>query len=348
MVGGNSFINGGLSIYGMGSTTVAHANALTVNGDVLVENSSVPTPRYLNFGPKNGASGYGIRDNAGTLQFKNSTGAWASIGVGTTTGVAVNFTESLDLNANQVIDSNSAATTTIYSYTVPAGTLSSNGVLRVTVNRTYLNNSGSNRTITLSLAYGGMTCLSKASGSLGTSATFGGWNAVFYLAATSTQAQTCSFTASASTGATTLSWGGGGLSSVNSNLAQTLTIQALNSAAATTIELTKESAETELLNATDTFGSQWTTSGANISYSGGNAGIGTSTPYARLSVWGSDTASSTLAFNVVNNASSTIFLTAVRRNCQAHSRRIPTSASRPTFKVSTRPLPYRSSTSSTP
>jgi hypothetical protein len=39
----------------------------------------------------------------------------------------------------------------------------------------------------------------------------------------------------------------------------------------------------------------------------GNVGIGTSSPYANLTVWGSDTASSTLAFNVVNNASTTVF-----------------------------------------
>jgi hypothetical protein len=39
----------------------------------------------------------------------------------------------------------------------------------------------------------------------------------------------------------------------------------------------------------------------------GNVGIGTTTPYAKLSVWGLDTASSTLAFNVVNNASTTVF-----------------------------------------
>jgi Chaperone of endosialidase/Domain of unknown function (DUF5011) len=41
--------------------------------------------------------------------------------------------------------------------------------------------------------------------------------------------------------------------------------------------------------------------------SAGNVGIGTSTPYSRLTVWGSDSASSTLSFNVVNNASTTVF-----------------------------------------
>jgi uncharacterized protein YaiE (UPF0345 family) len=41
--------------------------------------------------------------------------------------------------------------------------------------------------------------------------------------------------------------------------------------------------------------------------SGGNVGIGTSTPNNRLTVWGSDTASSTSAFSIVNNASTTEF-----------------------------------------
>jgi Chaperone of endosialidase/Domain of unknown function (DUF5011) len=39
----------------------------------------------------------------------------------------------------------------------------------------------------------------------------------------------------------------------------------------------------------------------------GNIAIGTSTPYGRLTIWGLNTASSTLAFNIVNNASTTVF-----------------------------------------
>lgn len=41
-------------------------------------------------------------------------------------------------------------------------------------------------------------------------------------------------------------------------------------------------------------------------FAGGNVGIGTTTPYSRLEVWGPDTASTT-AFVVVNNASTTVF-----------------------------------------
>jgi hypothetical protein len=39
----------------------------------------------------------------------------------------------------------------------------------------------------------------------------------------------------------------------------------------------------------------------------GRVGVGTSTVYAKLTVWGTDVASSTLAFNVVNNSSTTVF-----------------------------------------
>lgn len=37
---------------------------------------------YINFGSVPGISGYGIRDNAGTMQFKNSGGAWTDFGSG--------------------------------------------------------------------------------------------------------------------------------------------------------------------------------------------------------------------------------------------------------------------------
>jgi len=40
------------------------------------------TNKYLNFGSTVGSSGYGFRDNAGTIQFKHSGGSWADIGTG--------------------------------------------------------------------------------------------------------------------------------------------------------------------------------------------------------------------------------------------------------------------------
>lgn len=41
------------------------------------------TDGYINFTTTEGSSGYGIRNNAGTVQYKNSGGSWGSIGGGT-------------------------------------------------------------------------------------------------------------------------------------------------------------------------------------------------------------------------------------------------------------------------
>lgn len=49
-------------------------NGLAVFGNTLLQGGS-----YLNFGATAGSGGYGIRDNSGLLEFKNSGGSWASI-----------------------------------------------------------------------------------------------------------------------------------------------------------------------------------------------------------------------------------------------------------------------------
>lgn len=46
--------------------------------DILING----TNKYLNFGTVSGTSGYGFRDNAGTMEFKNSAGSWAAFGSG--------------------------------------------------------------------------------------------------------------------------------------------------------------------------------------------------------------------------------------------------------------------------
>lgn len=43
--------------------------------------------RYLNFGTFSGSSGYGFRDNAGSMEFKNNGGVWTGIGTGGGGGV---------------------------------------------------------------------------------------------------------------------------------------------------------------------------------------------------------------------------------------------------------------------
>lgn len=50
-------------------------NALAVFGNAILSGTSL----YFNFGTTPGSSGYGIRDNAGTMELKNSGGSWTSI-----------------------------------------------------------------------------------------------------------------------------------------------------------------------------------------------------------------------------------------------------------------------------
>jgi hypothetical protein len=49
-------------------------DALAVFGNAILSGTS----RYLNFGDSAGEAGYGIRDNGGTMQFKNNGGSWRS------------------------------------------------------------------------------------------------------------------------------------------------------------------------------------------------------------------------------------------------------------------------------
>ena len=50
-------------------------NALAVFGNAIISTVS----GYLNFGATSGSNGYGIRDNAGTMEFKNSGGSWNNL-----------------------------------------------------------------------------------------------------------------------------------------------------------------------------------------------------------------------------------------------------------------------------
>jgi hypothetical protein len=82
-VGSNSAVLGNDSMtktilkgnVGIGTTTPNHK--LDVAGNIGLSASG-----YLNWGSTDGETGYGIRDNSGTLQYKSSGGIWADIGSG--------------------------------------------------------------------------------------------------------------------------------------------------------------------------------------------------------------------------------------------------------------------------
>jgi len=60
---------------GIGTATPNHA--LDIAG-----NLGLNTGAYINWGATDGETGYGLRDNGGTLQYKSSGGTWANIGSG--------------------------------------------------------------------------------------------------------------------------------------------------------------------------------------------------------------------------------------------------------------------------
>jgi hypothetical protein len=67
----------------VGSTDQVKSGGLGVNSLAVFGNSllggSAGSNSYLNFGVTSGESGYGMRDNDGTLEFKNDGGTWQSI-----------------------------------------------------------------------------------------------------------------------------------------------------------------------------------------------------------------------------------------------------------------------------
>ncbi|XKT74470.1 MAG: hypothetical protein ACJKTH_00010 [Patescibacteria group bacterium UBA2163] len=65
----------------IGVATSSPLAQLDVYGDVILSGTS----RYINFGDTASASGYGFRDNGGTLQVKNNGGAWTNIPTSGTT-----------------------------------------------------------------------------------------------------------------------------------------------------------------------------------------------------------------------------------------------------------------------
>jgi len=76
---------------------------------------------------------------------------------------------------------NSTSRTTVYSFTVPADTLSTNKMIRMTLFAIYLNSSGSSRNYTLYVKYGGTEIYEDTSPAIGTDADKSAILATLYL-----------------------------------------------------------------------------------------------------------------------------------------------------------------------
>ncbi|MFA6449330.1 MAG: hypothetical protein WCX65_07685, partial [bacterium] len=70
----------GIGTYGkVGIGTTTPTERLGVNGYVGADGAAITAGGYVNFGAATGTTGYGFHDNAGTLEFKNNAGVWATI-----------------------------------------------------------------------------------------------------------------------------------------------------------------------------------------------------------------------------------------------------------------------------
>tara|TARA_R100000808_G_C2155553_1_gene168623 strand:- start:11140 stop:15390 length:4251 start_codon:yes stop_codon:yes gene_type:complete len=56
-----------------------HAHSLTVNGTISGKQVILGRAQYINFNTETGESGYGIRDNGGTIEAKNEGGTWMTV-----------------------------------------------------------------------------------------------------------------------------------------------------------------------------------------------------------------------------------------------------------------------------
>jgi hypothetical protein len=63
----------------VGSTDQAKDAALGVEGLAVFGNTLLEGSAYLNWGSTAGSTGYGLRDNAGSIEYKNSGGNWTSL-----------------------------------------------------------------------------------------------------------------------------------------------------------------------------------------------------------------------------------------------------------------------------
>lgn len=110
-------------------------HTLDVNGNI-----GIATSGYLNFGAADGNSGYGFRDNAGVLEFKNNSGNWTPIGSGTGGGGVVGQDITIPMLQFKIINGcggsfiRSATAQQYYNFEIWQTTPAAGDIIQTTVN----------------------------------------------------------------------------------------------------------------------------------------------------------------------------------------------------------------------
>ena len=128
----------------------------TMSGNMAIKESG-----YANFGTTIGSSGHGVRDNDGTMQFKNSGGSWADIGSGGG-GTPGGSSTQVQFNSNGSFAGDSNFTFNSTSDTLTVNNMSSS-LTRLPTGVSYL--IGGSNVIITSASNGQITITSTAGGS---------------------------------------------------------------------------------------------------------------------------------------------------------------------------------------
>ena len=103
-------------------------HTLDVGGNIGLANSS-----YINWGATDGDTGYGLRDSAGTIQYKNSSGSWTNVAstppLTGTVGQTVTFDSNGDQTATSILYIDSTNSKIGINTTTPSSTLDIAGTL---------------------------------------------------------------------------------------------------------------------------------------------------------------------------------------------------------------------------
>ncbi len=270
---------------GGASTTMLSAYSAYFGGTATTTftasgNALFPASGYLNFGATEGTSGYGFRDNAGMLEFKNSGGTWQGVTTATSG-------PSFSVNKNGTDQTVSANVDTALTWSTE--TFDTN------------NNFASNKfTPTVPGKY--IITLSVRCGDFGQSVSVAYCDGSIYKNAIPVGVGRYRGSSFDATGMAT--------AVVDMN-GTTDYIEARGTTDGTIIDGTAAAtyftgALIAPVNAT-AGGWQNDNTQSFLADSTDLVGIGTSTPYSKLTLWGSDTSASTQSFLVANSASTTLF-----------------------------------------
>lgn len=152
----NSYVTWDWATAGQVKATVVDVSCTACLGGPEIDESTlaaVPTATALAANPADCSTSDGTE------------AAWRINASGDLSCTTIAFTsKTLDRKTSATTINNTAAETTIYSYTIPAGTVDADGELRLTLLSEFLNNTGSNRGLTIKVKLGGTTVIEYTTG----------------------------------------------------------------------------------------------------------------------------------------------------------------------------------------